>query len=470
MRGGDTDTDTRRSLAHVWRIELRQVARIAAPAAVTQLGLMLMGVVDSMMLGRLSAVALAAGALGHSVSMGAIVFVQGVLMAVDPMVAQAWGRGDRRWVAATLRDAALLASVATLPLMALLAWTEPWLHALGQPPQVAAEAASYNRAVVAGILPYLLFVVGRQGLQAMGIVRPALLAILLANGVNVVANYGLIFGRLGMPALGVTGSGLATSASRWAMLVALLWIGRTDLAPFLRRWRWRWRGMISWLPLLRIGLPIGLHVVVEFWMITAFALMMGYLGATALAGHQVALVLAALAYMVPLGVSGAAAARVGQAIGRRDEAALRAAAAVGLVLGTLVMTVSATIFVVAPLRLAHLFTHDTEVVAVAVALLPIAALFQVFDGLQVVAAGVLRGAADTRVPAIVALAGYWVIGLPLGYLLIFSLDAGPRGAWWGLSAGLGFTAVVLLWRVIRRLGAGVEPLAREASGVPVARL
>lgn len=457
-------------LPAVWRIELREVARIAAPAAVTQLGLMLMGVVDSMMLGRLSAVALAAGALGHSVSMGCIVFVQGVLMAVDPLVAQAWGRGDRRWVASSLRDAALLAAVASLPLGLVLAWTEPWLHALEQPAAVASEAASYNRAVIAGVLPYLLFVVGRQGLQAIGVVRPALFAILVANGVNVVANYGLIFGRLGMPALGVTGSGVATSLARWTMLVALLWLGRSDLGPFLRRWRWRWRGLASWLPLLRIGLPIGAHMVVEFWMITAFALMMGYLGAAALAGHQVALVLAALAYMVPLGVGGAAAARVGQAIGRRDAAGMRAAAWVSVVLGALVMTVSATVFVLAPTRLAHLFTADAEVVGVAVTLLPIAALFQVFDGLQVVAAGVLRGAADTRLPAGVALIGYWVIGLPLGAVLVFGFGAGPRGAWWGLSAGLGFTAVVLLWRVVERLRAGVEPLAEERRSTPAAGL
>lgn len=453
----------------LWRQELVEVVRIAAPAAVTQLGLMAMGVVDSMMLGRVSASALAAGALGHSVSMGLIVFVQGMLMAVDPIVAQAWGRGDRQAVAGAMRDASVLAAVACLPLAALLSWTEPVLHRLGQPAAVAVGAASYNRAIVLGVLPYLLFVVGRQVLQATGVVRPALLAILVANLVNVVANYALVFGRLGLPALGVTGSGLATSAARWTMLGALVWLGRNELAPFLGRLRWRWRGVVAWAPLSRIGLPIGAHVVVEFWMITVFALMMGYLGTTALAGHQVALVLAALAYMVPLGVSGAAAARVGQAIGRRDGPRMRAAAAVSLVLGALVMTVSATLFVVAPARLAELFTGDREVVAVAVTLLPIAALFQVFDGLQVVASGVLRGAADTRVPALCALVGYWIISLPLGFVLTFRLDAGPQGAWWGLSAGLGFTAIVLLWRVVRRLAGDVEPLAEEAPPVPPVR-
>lgn len=447
----------------LWREELAQVARIAAPAAATQVGLMLMGVVDSMMLGRLSATALAAGALGHSVSMGCIVFVQGMLMAVDPMVAQAWGRGDRRAVARALRDATVLAVVSAVPLAALLAWTEPALHALGQPPLVAAGAASYNRAIVLGVLPYLLFVVGRQGLQAMGVVRPALAAILIANLVNVVANYGLIFGHLGLPALGVTGSGLATSLSRWTMLAALLALGRGELAPLLARWRWRWRGVVAWAPLLRIGLPIGAHVVVEFWMITAFALMMGYLGAAALAGHQVALVLAALSYMVPLGVSGAAAARVGQAIGRREAPRMRAAAGVSLILGVGVMTLSATLFVAVPRGLAELFTDDPEVLAVAVSLLPIAALFQVFDGLQVVSAGVLRGAADTRVPALLALVGYWVISLPLGFFLTFELGVGPRGAWWGLSAGLGFTAIVLLWRVVRRLAGEIEPLATHRA-------
>ena len=428
---------------------------IAAPAAATQLGLMLMGAVDTMMLGRFSADAMAAGALGHTVSMSVIILAHGLLLAIDTLVSQAWGGGDRARVRFHLQQGLMLAAVLTLPVALLLVRTEPLLEAFRQPASIVGPTAAYIRTVTLGVPAFLMFVALRQGLQAMDVVRPALGAILVGNVVNVVANWALIFGHLGMPRLGVVGSAWATTVSRGTMLLLLIVLARRRLAPLRLTRDWKRPRFEELRLFLRIGVPISIHTGVEFWMITGVALMVGSLGAAALAGHQVALILAALAYMVSLGISGAAAARVGQAIGAGDMPRARVACRVSLLLSVGVTSLSATLFVVAPEALSRAFTGDSEVIVVASTLLPIAALFQLFDGLQVVATGALRGAADTRLPAVVAVLAYWVICLPLGYLLTFRAGLGAAGPWWGLAVGLGVTAVLLLWRTYRRFSGAV---------------
>ena len=362
------------STASLWRRELWAVSRIAAPAALAQLGMMFMGVVDTAMLGRFSPSALAAGALGHNVSMGIIILAQGLLMALDALVSQAWGAGDMRRVRQEFHNGVILALGLSVAVAACL-WPMRGLFEFArQPEAVAAGAAIYTRAVIPGVPAFLLFVALRRSLQAMGVVRPVLVAIVAANVVNAVANYGLIFGHFGLPRLGVLGSGIATSISRWSMLLGVLWLARVALGPLhlWRRWHWPARGALTLF--LRIGVPISVHTGVEFWMITALALMMGSLGTAELAGHQIALVLAASTYMVALGISGAAAARVGHAVGAGDERRARIAATVSLALAVGVMSCGAVLFVFAPSLLARLFTDDAEVLRVAVLLIPIAAL------------------------------------------------------------------------------------------------
>jgi MATE family multidrug resistance protein len=433
--------------------ELRASVRLALPVVAVQLGMLLMGTVDTIMLGHLSAQALAAGAIGHIVSFTLLMFAAGILAALDPLISQAVGAGDREAVSGHLQRGLALAAALAVPMSLLMIDLGPLLRALGEPSGVVADATLYSRLLIPGILPYLLFYVLRQTLQAMSIVRPSLLAIVGGNVVNALANYALISGHWGCPKLGAPGSAGATSAARWVMFAWLLLAARRPLAGYVRGWR----GFAAiaaaprrLAPLLRIGLPIGLHNALELSLFLAVALLMGRFGTQALAGHQIALHLASLSFMVPLGIAGAAATRVGNAIGRGDMAAARRTAAVCLGLGAGVMTLFAAAFALAPRQLAALFSTDPLVIAAAVQLLPLAALFQVFDGTQVVSTGILRGGADTTLPAASALVGYWLIGLPIGCALAFTGGRGPRGLWWGVTLGLGIVALLLVGRIVHR--------------------
>lgn len=428
------------------KAELAAAARLAAPVAFVQLGSMLMGVVDTIMLGHLSAEALAAGALGHIATIVFLMTGVGILTALDPLVAQAHGAGDGRAVSAHLQRGIVLALVLAVPLVFVFRDVRELLRLLGQPAAILADAAAYVRAILWGTPAYLLFFALRQPLQAMHVVRPAAMAIVIANLVNAAANWVLIFGHLGAPALGAAGSAYATSLCRWTMLLYLAYAARRSLAPYLPGWKGFTAEAVSLrrhLRLLRIGLPIGALNAIELGLFVGVALLMGRMGVEALGGHQIAINLASLSFMVPLGISGAAAARVGNAIGREDMPGARRSAAACLLLGMGVMTLFALLFGLLPGPLARLYTSDPAVIAMAAALLPIAAVFQVLDGAQVVAAGVLRGAADTAIPAVMAILGFWGIGFPFSWYLGFRAGWGPAGLWWGFTAGL--AAVMLLY-------------------------
>lgn len=423
------------------------MVRLATPVVVVQLGMMAMGVVDTMMLGRVSEEALAAGALGNTISFGALAFAMGMLMALDPLVSQAHGAGDAAALSRGVQRGLVLAVAVSVPIGLFLFDTRPLLELLRQDPAIRDETAAYIRAIVPSVPLFLLFVVARQSLQAMGLVRQAVIAIVVANLVNVAANWALIFGNWGFPALGVVGSAWSTTISRGVMMIAIFAAGWSILSPYLRTLRRSVLQLSSYGDLLRLGVPIGFQVSLEMWLFATVALLMGNLGARDLAAHQIALTLSALTFMVPLGIAGAVTTRVGNAIGRGDADGARRAAALGLGLGAGVMLVSATLFATFPEALSRLFTPEAAVIALAARLLPIAAVFQVFDGLQVVGAGVLRGAADTRIAAVFAFVGYWLLGLPLGATLAYAAGLGPVGLWWGLTLGLGATASLFLLRI-----------------------
>ncbi len=439
-------------------MELGAVARLAAPVILVQVGMVLMGAVDTMMLGRVSATELAAGALGNALSIAVIWSFIGILLAIDPMAAQAFGAGDRRRIGRVLCRGATVAVLLSLPaslivvnLGGLLQAAADALPFLAQPAPVLPIATAYFRGLGPGVVAFLLFMCLRQTLQAMSIVWPALLSIAVANVFNAIANWALIFGNLGFPAMGARGSAFATSASRWMMLLVLAAFGWRFLRPCLRGWRPAWSRPRALRPFFVVGLPISVQVSLEVWVFTTAAVLMGQLGEAQLAGHQVAISLASISFMVPLGFAGAATTRVGNAVGRRDPVGARRSAAVCLALGTGVMFLFALLFVLFPVLFARLFSDVPEVVEVAAALIPLAGLFQVADGAQVAAAGVLRGIADTRFPAAVALVGYWLLGMPVGAWLAFELGLGSAGLWWGLTLGLVFVAVVLAYRVRVRL-------------------
>jgi MATE family multidrug resistance protein len=439
--------------------ELRDVSRLAMPIVVVQVGMMLMGVVDSAMVGRYSAEGLAAVALGNLYWFGVVSIAQGTLMALDPLVAQAVGANDRPAIARALQRGLLLAALLAVPTALALVPGEALLTALGQPGEVVPLAAAYARASIPGVLPFLAFMVLRQTLQAFALVRPVVVAVVVANLANVVIDWALIFGRLGMPEMGPVGAGWASTICRILMAAMVLVFGRGALVPFLREWtREDWAIGPLW-RMLRLGFPIGLQLWIEVAAFSAAMLLVGLLGALPLAGHQIALTLAALTYMVPLGVSQAAAVLVGHAIGRGDTDAARREASAALACGVGFMAMTAAVLVAIPGWLARAFTADPAIVAAAAALIPIAGVFQVFDGTQGVSSGVLRGAGDTRVPMWCNLAGYALVGLPLGAWLCFTRGWGAPGMWWGLVAGLAAVAALLGWRVHVISGSELQRMA-----------
>src|SRR5512134_4006731 len=432
---------------HGFRAELGAMVRLALPIVVVQLGQMLMGAVDTIMVGRVSAEAVGAVALGNLYFFGAAIFGMGVLMALDPVVAQAVGAKDAEAVARGLILALLLSVLASL----LLLPARPVLGMLRQPPTVADVAAAYARIAIVGIVPFYAFGALRQSLQAMHRLAPIVVTIVIANVANIVLNYAWIFGRLGFPALGVVGAAWATAVSRWLMLVMLVAAAWRSLRPQLvplRSAAWAWAPLRR---MLALGAPIGMQYELEYGVFAVVGVMMGWMGTVQLAGHQVALNLASLTFMVPLGVSTAAAVLVGHAVGRGDAAEARRAAGAALLCGVGFMVASAAVMLTLPGPLARLYTTDAAVAALAASLIPIAGVFQIFDGIQVVSIGILRGVADTRTPMLVNVLGFWFVGLPVSAALGFATAAGPRGLWWGLTAGLVLVALVLLWRARRRL-------------------
>jgi MATE family multidrug resistance protein len=427
------------------------MARIAVPIVCINLGLQAMGVVDALMVGKLGGAAIAAVALGNFYFFNASVFGMGLLCAIDPIVAQAVGAGDAVAVARGVQRGVLLAAlVSVLALLALLP-VKAMLLALDQPPEVVAETAVYTFRRALAVLPFFAFNVFRQTLQALGPVRHILIAVAVANIVNVAANWLLIFGRAGAPALGVEGAGYATAIATWVMALVLLVQAWPLLRASLVPWR---RDTFLWAPfsrMLHIGVPIGIQWFFETFAFGVTALFMGWMGTASLAGHEIALNMAAMTFMVPLGISGAAAAVVGRAIGRGDMPSARRDAIAAIACGVGVMCVSAIVFLVAPRWLATQYTTEAATVAVAVSLIPLAGLFQVFDGLQAVTTGVLRGTGDTRVPAILHFVAFWGVGIPLGMYLGFQTTLRERGLWIGLVAGLAVAAMLQSLRVINRL-------------------
>jgi multidrug resistance protein, MATE family len=429
------------------REDLRAMVRLAAPVVIIQVGMMLMGVVDTIMVGHLSAVALAAVALGNLYFFGLGVFGMGTLMVLDPVVAQAVGARDDPAIARGIQRGTLVALMLGVPASLLLLLAEPFMRLASQPPDVVPHAAAYAVRLAPGVLPFFFFVVLRQSLQSMHLTGRIMVSIVVANLVNAAINWVLIFGHLGFPAMGVIGSAWATTLSRWLLALLVLALTWRTLRPYLLPVRpevWRWGPLGR---MLRLGVPIGCQYTLEFGAFAFVALMMGWLGTRAMAGHQVAINLASLTFMVPLGVGDAGSILVGHAVGRGDLPGTRGAARAALLCGIGFMSCTAIAFLSLPGPLARLYTTDAPVIAVAMGLIPLAGVFQVFDGTQVVAGGILRGLGETKVAMLVNLLGYWFFGLPVSYLLGFVLGLGPNGLWYGLVLGLAATATILLLRV-----------------------
>ena len=426
--------------------------RLALPVAAVQVGVILMGVVDTVMVGHVSPTDLASVALGNLYLFMTTSFGLGTLFALDPLVSQAFGAGDRSGIARAFQRGFVIAFGLAVFSSLLLTPGRPLLTLLRQPADVIPVAADYALVSIPGVLPFYCFVVLRQSLQSMGRVAPIVVVILLANLANVFFNWVLIFGNLGAPALGAVGSGWATTLSRWFMLLALVGIAWPLIRPYLRPLRADAIDIEPLLRMCRLGFPIGIQFFLEFGVFGVIGILMGSLGTIEMASHQVAINLASLTFMMAVGVTQATTILVGQAVGSGDPQRARRSAGAGLLIAGTLMAFTGVVFLSIPGLLARLYTPDIEVWGLAATLIPVAGIFQIFDGLQAVGSGILRGVGDTLAPMLVNLVGFWMIGLPISLYLAFPGGLGPLGLWWGMAAGLGAVALFLLVRVRIRFG------------------
>lgn len=424
--------------------ELRLTLALALPMIVGQVSQMLIGITDAAFIGRVGTVQLAAAAFSHGIFGMFYIVGLGLLLPVGVFTARDHGAGDHDGCAAWLRHGRLMALAAGGAVFLLLAGLSTQLSRFGQPPEVVAIVRPFFLLNSLSLVPVFYFQVQRQYLDALG--RPWVgTTVMLADvGLNALLNWVFIWGHLGAPALGLTGSGVATLIARTLAVTAIaVWLrGETESAPGVQ-WR-RFREM------LHMGLPVAGCLLFESGAFAAAALMMGWLGATALAAHQIALSCAAFTFMFPLGLSMAASIRISKARGEGRPEVLRAIGFGALGLGSLVMLTFATVFALAGGLLARGFTADPAVITLATQLLVIAAIFQLFDGGQVVSSGALRGLGDVKVPTVITFVAYWLVALPGGYGLAFHTPLGPLGVWAGLAAGLG-CAALLLGRRFHRL-------------------
>lgn len=438
--------------------ELGPTLRMALPLILAELGWMSMAIVDTVMVGHLpnSAVAMGAVSLGSNLFIVLALFGGGLLLGLDTLVSQAFGAGQREDCHRSLVNSIYL-SVALTPLLAAPVWLLPrFLERMHVDPAVASLTFPYTKALAVGLFPLLLYFAVRRCLQAMNMVKPVAFALVSANIVNAFGNLALIYGKWGFPALGAVGSGWSTAIARTYMAAVLvgylLWYDhkhRTELlkTPIHVDFR-RIRRLIT------LGFPAALQFTLESGVFGLVTALIARLGPVPLATHQIALNTVAFTYMVPLGISSAAAVRVGQAIGRKDLQAAGNAGDTAIFLGAAFMTFAGIVLVVFPRWIARVYTPDETVIRNTIPLLAAGAAFQLFDGIQTVATGALRGAGNTRTPMLCHFTAYWIIGLPLGAWLCFQRGWGALGLWIGLSLALILIGIVLLlaWRrTVRRI-------------------
>src|SRR5271165_1835719 len=428
--------------------ELRALLALAIPVALSEIGWMTMTVVDVVMVGKLGPAAIGAVGLGNAIYFAPSLFGIGLLLGLDTVVSRSWGARDfddcHRWLA----QAMYLALASTPLLILFIVAAQPVLSARGVDPQVSVYTRSYVGILNWSTFPLLVYGGFRRYLQGVGLVRPVTFALVSANLINLAGNWMFIYGKLGVPALGVNGSALSTVVSRIYMAAVLMYFAwryeRDRGHPLFAHWPGP-----DWLrirTLLNLGVPAAFQVVLEVAAFGAATIMAAHLDAVALATHEIALNCAAYTYMVPLGISAAAAVAVGHAIGAGNPARARRSGwmAVGLGVGFMVLTAMAFLFVPRPIM--EIFSRDPQILAMGAHILMIVAAFQIFDGCQTVATGALRGLGETRFPLLTNFAGYWLFGLPLGALMCFRWRWGLSGLWTGLTLALIGIAFVLLRR------------------------
>lgn len=434
--------------------ESRVLFRLGLPLVGAQLAQISMNVVDTLMAGNYHPDDLAAVAVGSGFFMPFFTVSIGILMALSPVIAQLFGRRHLHLIGLKVRHGFLLSLVLSVLVVLLLNRTGPLMTFLGYDPAVADITAGYLYAVSWGMPAVLAFMVLRFFNESLGATKPALVITLIGLVFNIAGNYTLIYGHFGFPELGAVGTGWATALVFWVMFACMAVYTASKKAYrrfglFHRPGRPERRHLTE---LLRIGTPIGISMGMETSMFATVALLMGSMGTAVVAAHQIAINVASVTFMIPLGLSMAITIRVGQLFGKGRPVDARFAGFTGIGLCTVIMALAATGMVLLPDRIAALYTNDYEVASMAAGFLLFAAIFQISDGLQVSGSGALRGLKDTRIPMYVNLAAYWVVGIPLGYALATLTEAGPSGLWIGLIAGLSVAAVLHNLRFMRLAG------------------
>lgn len=451
--------------------ELRALVRLSLPISLAQLGLVFMGLVDTAIIGHVSVDDLAAVAIGRSIMFGICSIGMGIGFALDPLASQAVGAGKPERAFQALRAGISATALVTIPTIVLAFVATLGLGPLGVDPAILPRVHAYLLGNAPGVFGFLAFLAGKSFLQAHGATRPALVASLVANIVNAVVCSLLVRGDdalvaiglpgIGLPRLGALGAGIASSIGSLLLAAIVLQAARSfrpaadpidlslppDVAVTAPP------DPVSVITVLRLGLPVGLQLLAEIGVFSLVALLAGRLGTSVLSAHQIAVGLASFTFMGALGVGGATAVRVGHAVGAGRSP--RRSGLVGLGLGAAVMSVGAALFALIPKPLIALFTSDPEVIEIGARLLRIASLFALFDGIQAVASGALRGAGDVRFPFLANVGAHWLIGLPVALVLGFQLGLGAVGLWWGLTAGLVTISVLLAARFIHLARRGI---------------
>ncbi|MEB3211138.1 MAG: MATE family efflux transporter [Leptolyngbyaceae bacterium] len=440
-------------LPKYFRDELKACLSLSIPLASAQLAQSMNGFVDTVMMGTLGSQYLAAGGLGATTFMFLLLINTGLLSAVSPIASEAHGRGDADRVAQSTVQGLWVALLISIPVTVLLGHSAPLLRVLGQEEEIVVLSASYLRAIALGYFPALVFVVLRNFVSALSRPQSVMIIMVAGVGLNAIANYALIYGAFGLPALGLVGVGWASTVSFWAMSLALgvyvfgrspfkmyrIWHRLTDLQRQLLQ------------EILRVGLPIAILSGFETGLFSLTTFLAGHFGAPTLAAHQIALQTAAICFMVPFGVSQATTVRVGQFIGQRQPLAARRAGYAGVAIGAVFMALMAVFIMTLPRLIISFYVdvndpQNQEVITIAAGLLGVAAMFQIFDGVQVTTLGALRGIKDTRIPMGIGMVAYWGVGFTTGYITGFHLGMGGVGLWLGLAVGLGVAAIALIWR------------------------
>lgn len=452
------------------RTELTETVRLAMPIALTQLGQIAMMTTDLALIGRLGDESLAAASLAHTIFFGVFVLGMGAMSAVAPLVAQAYGARDPRTIRRAFRVGLWLAVILAVPLTIVLSQGEAILIALGQTPSSAKLAARYLQGLTWSLLPGWWFIVIRGFMGAVNRPEPGLWITLVAIPANAVLGYVLIYGEFGFPKFDLLGAGLATTIVSIGMCIAGFWFVQTrrpfrKYQPLGNVWRADWPLMRQ---LVAVGAPISGSFLMEYGLFAAAALLMGWIGTTELAAHQIALQTAAILFMVPFGISMAATVRVGHAAGRGDSRATRRSGFVAIVLAMIFMAVMTVAVILARFEIARFFlgsgvSDSSATVTMVATLLIVGATFFIADGVQTVAAGALRGLNDTRVPLVFAAFSFWLIGFAASYGLGFPLGYGAVGVWIGFSCGLVVYATLLILRFRSLTGRNYLPTIPHAS-------